>query len=319
LNVAARLDRIDGAIALTDRQGAFAWYELLTTEVAAAQQFYGRVVGWQAQDASTAAFPYTVFSAGSTEVGGLMQLPLDAVRTGAMPRWFGYIAVDDVDDRVERLKRRGGSVFLVPTDTNIGRICIVTDPQTAIFGMVGGLRRGADTAEPVEPGHVAWHELFAADGNKAFAFYSELFGWQPAARENDRLESYQLISTGGRTIGGMFTKLPRAPAPFWLYYFEVPDIAVAVARVREGGGRVVQGPMELLGGSWIARCIDPQGAMFSLQGRTSDTRIEPASTGELSWAADWGGFASRGKVVASEPAKATAKGNVKAATRPKRS
>jgi predicted enzyme related to lactoylglutathione lyase len=300
---------------LTDRRGAFAWYELLTTDAAAAREFYGRVVGWQAQDASTAAFPYTVFSAGQAEICGVMQLPPGAARTGAMPRWFGYVAVDDVDDHVERLKRLGGSVFLVPTDTNIGRVCIVTDPQTATFGMVGGLKRGVAATEPVEPGQVAWHELFAADGKKAFAFYSELLGWRPAAREHDRLESYQLISAAGRTIGGMFTKLPRAPAPFWLYYFEVPDIAVAVARVREGGGRVVQGPMELLGGSWIARCIDPQGAMFSLQGNTSDTRIEPASTGELNWAADWGGFASRGKVVA----KGVGKGPATGAVKPKRS
>ena len=56
--------------------------------------------------------------------------------------------------------------------------------------------------------------------------------------------------------------------------------------------------MELTDGRWIARCIDPQGAMFSLQGKTSQTGIEAASTSELDWAAEWGGFASRGKVVA---------------------
>jgi hypothetical protein len=82
-----------------------------------------------------------------------------------------------------------------------------------------------------------------------------------------------------------------------LYYFAVEDIALAVERVKEGGGRVVHGPMELLGGSWTARCVDPQGAMFALQGKTSRTGIEPASTRELDWAAEWGGFASRGKVV----------------------
>jgi len=71
-----------------------------------------------------------------------------------------------------------------------------------------------------------------------------------------------------------------------------------VERVKEGGGRVVQGPMELLRGIWVARCIDPQGAMFSLQGETTRTDIEPASTRELDWAAEWGGFTSRGKVVA---------------------
>jgi predicted enzyme related to lactoylglutathione lyase len=283
---------------LSDRHGRFAWYELLTTDMAAAQAFYGHVVGWQAKEAA-AAFPYTFFCAGPAEVGGLMELPPDGRRMGATPRFVGYIAVDDIDGVVERLRGLGGSVLVPPTDSNIGRIAIVADPQSATFGLVGGLKRAAAAAWPEpEPGQVGWHELLAADGQKAFAFYSELFGWQPAAREDDRLDSYLLVSAGGRTIGGMFTKLSRAPVPFWLYYIEVADIAVAVARVKEGGGRVVQGPMELLGGSWIARCIDPQGAMFSLQGKSSESAIEPASTRELDWAAEWGGFASRGKVIA---------------------
>ena len=284
---------------MSDARGSFAWYELLTTDAAAARAFYGRVVGWEAQDAS-AAFPYSVFSADGVEIGGLMELPPDARRMGAMPRWVGYVAVDDIDATVDRLRRLGGSVFVPPTDSNIGRVSIVTDPQTATFGIVGGLKRGAPPA-PEEVGRVGWHELFAADGRTAFAFYSELFGWQPAASQTDPLGYYQLLAAGERTFGGMFTKLPRAPVPFWLYYFEVADIAAAVAQVRDGGGRIVQGPMELPGGSWIVRCIDPQGAMFSLQGKSSKTGIEPASTAELTWAADWGGFASRGKVVAAKP------------------
>ena len=32
--------------------GRFAWYELMTTDVAAARTFYAQVVGWQAEDAS---------------------------------------------------------------------------------------------------------------------------------------------------------------------------------------------------------------------------------------------------------------------------
>jgi len=291
---------------LNDRRGSFAWYELLTTNAAAARMFYASVVGWEAHDASTPAFPYSVFSAGKAEVGGLMELPPDALRMGAEPRWVGYVAVDDIDGTVERLRRLGGSVFVRPTDSNIGRVSIVADPQTATFGIVGALRRGEPPVEPPLPGTVGWHELLAADGTKAFTFYSELFGWQPAPREKDLLESYQLVSAGGRTIGGIFNKLSRVPVPFWLYYFEVSDIVQAVARVKEGGGRVVQGPMELLGGSWIARCIDPQGAMFSLQGKTSQTIVEPASTRELGWSTEWGGFASRGKVVAPPSAKSTA-------------
>jgi hypothetical protein len=311
---------------LIGRSAGFAWYELLTTNAAAARTFYASVVGWQAQDASTAAFPYSVFSSGKTEVSGLMELPPDALRMGAEPRWVGYVAVDDIDGTVERLKRLGGSVFVPPTDSNIGRVSIVTDLQKATFGIVGGLKHGEPAVEPPLPGTVGWHELLAGDGATAFAFYSELFGWKPAPRENDRLDSYRLVAAGGLTSVGMFNKLPRVPVPFWLYYFEVADLALAVARVKEGGGRVVQGPMELLGGSWIARCIDPQGAMFSLQGNTSQTGIEPASTRELGWSAEWGGFASRGKVVVPPAAKSGpksdvesgAKSNVKSGAKSKR-
>ena len=227
---------------------------------------------------------------------------------GATPRWVGYIAVSDIDGTVGRLRELGGAIFVPPTDSNIGRVSIVADPQTATFGVVGGLKRGTPRTDLAnQPGWVGWQELFAADGKKAFAFYSELFGWQPGAHEDNPLDSYQLLSTGGRTFGGMFTKLPRVPLPFWLYYFEVADIALAVERVKEGGGRVVQGPMELMGEVWIARCIDPQGAMFSLQGKTSKTGIEPASTRELDWASEWGGFASRGKVVAKSDVKTNVK------------
>jgi predicted enzyme related to lactoylglutathione lyase len=78
---------------------------------------------------------------------------------------------------------------------------------------------------------------------------------------------YQLFSIGGSTIGGMFNKLAVVPATFWLYYFNVGDFDVAVARVKAGGGEIANGPMEVPGGSWIVQAKDPQGAMFALVGR----------------------------------------------------
>src|SRR5947207_4384572 len=53
-------------------QGRFAWYELMTTDVEAAQAFYGEVLGWRAQDASTPELHYTLFSTGAAKLRGLM-------------------------------------------------------------------------------------------------------------------------------------------------------------------------------------------------------------------------------------------------------
>ena len=47
---------------MADHHGRFAWYELITTDVAAARAFYAKVVGWGAQDASTPDLAYTLFT-----------------------------------------------------------------------------------------------------------------------------------------------------------------------------------------------------------------------------------------------------------------
>jgi uncharacterized protein len=282
--------------AMADRHGHFAWYELLTTDMQAARAFYGRVLGWQAKDASTAQFSYGVFSAGEATVGGLMELPEDARRMGATPRWVGYVAIDDVRRGVERVRGLGGAVLVPPTGTNIGTISIVADPQGATLALAQDLKQDQPQLDLGEPGHVGWHELFAADWTTAFAFYSGVFGWERTEIGIGSLKSYQLLSMAGRRVGGMFTKLPIVPLPFWLYYFNVPDVAIAAKAVIEGGGKIAQGPTELPDVGWVVRCIDPQGAMFALQGATNQSGIEQLSTAELGWSAEWGGFTSRGKI-----------------------
>ncbi len=57
---------------------------------------------------------------------------------GATPRWMGYVGVNDVDATADRIKRLGGAVYVPPTDSNIGRISVVADPQTATLGLVEG-------------------------------------------------------------------------------------------------------------------------------------------------------------------------------------
>ena len=129
---------------------------------------------------------------------------------------------------------------------------------------------------PVAPGAlggVGWHELLAADWEKAWTFYRELFGWQKAAADIGPMGTYQLFSAGGETIGGMFTKPSTAPVPFWLYYFNIGDIDMAMRRVKARGGEILDSPMEVPGDRWIVRCSDPQGAMFALVGKRSHSGV----------------------------------------------
>jgi predicted enzyme related to lactoylglutathione lyase len=275
---------------MVDHHGRFAWYELITTDVAAAQAFYTKVGGWNAQDASTPGLPYTLFTDGQASVSGLMDLPDEARRKGATPRWMGYVGVRDVDATVDRLKALGGAVYVPPTNTNIGRIAVVADPQAADLALVQGLKTGQRKAADLgKPGRVGWNELLAADLQKAIAFYGELFGWQRADAEIGPGDGYQLFSAGGQMIGGMSTKRRTDPVPYWVYYINVDDIEAAMERVKTAGGRIFESPVETPGGSWIVRCGDPQGAPFALKGERNRDAV--------GWSTEWGEFSSKGRLV----------------------
>jgi predicted enzyme related to lactoylglutathione lyase len=252
---------------MVSSHGCFVWYELTTTDPEAAKAFYAEVVGWSTRDASTPGAAYTLFTVGEDPVAGLTGLPAEARKMGAQPRWMGYVSVDDVDAATDRLTHLGGTVYVPPTDVaDVSRFSVVADPQMATLALVKGLNAGQEQSTALgNPGHVGWHELSAVNWEEAFAFYGELFGWQKVDADVGGIGTYLLFSAGGQTVGGMSTKPPTVPMPFWLYYFNVGDLDAAAKRVKAGGGKILEGPLEARGGNRIVRCTDPQGAMFALR------------------------------------------------------
>jgi predicted enzyme related to lactoylglutathione lyase len=95
-----------------------------------------------------------------------------------------------------------------------------------------------------------------------------------------------MFSASGQTIGGVISKPAAITTPFWLYYFLIDDVGAAARRVKEAGGRILHGPVELSGGSSIVQCADPQGAVFALAGTHGEKPIgyfKGASGRKWSW------------------------------------
>jgi predicted enzyme related to lactoylglutathione lyase len=245
----------------------FFWYDIMTTDTAAARKFYAEVLGWGTQEPTQAAGPYTVFTVDGRGVAGLMPIPDDARASGARPIWMGYVAVDDVDGAAARLAAQGGRVHRAPIEIpGIIRFAVVADPQGAGFLIAKGLT--PDAPPPLPPGTVGtvgWRELLAQDWQAAFPFYAAMFGWTKAdAVDMGPMGIYQLFAAGDAAIGGMMTKPAAVPTPHWAYYFNVAAIDAAAARVTAGAGSIVNGPHQVPGGQWIVQCTDPQGAFFAL-------------------------------------------------------
>jgi predicted enzyme related to lactoylglutathione lyase len=246
---------------------SFFWYELMTGDIQAAEAFYGTVVGWRGEKwQGEGTPPYIVMKAGERGVGGIMPMPEHYRQGGGHPAWVGYIYTDDVDGQTDAVRNAGGAVHRPPGDIpGVGRFAVVADPQGAIFQLLKPTGSDQPPAPAGTPGHVGWHELYTSDWEEALAFYSSQFGWQKT-REYDMgaMGIYALFSMGGDEAGGMMNKPQQIPNPVWQFYFTVPGIDAAAKRVADNGGKVLMGPMEVPGGSWVAQCQDPQGAHFAL-------------------------------------------------------
>ncbi len=204
---------------------SFFWYELMTTDMDAAEAFYTDVVGWTAEAFETASgMPsYTIVKAGERGVGGLMTLPEEAAGTGMPPTWIGYIHTRDIDASTEALKKAGDNVHREPADiAGVGRFAVVADPQGALFMFLQPDGPDQPPVPMTTPGHVGWHELYAADREKAFDFYAGQFGWTPHHEvDMGEMGIYQIFAVDGEPTGGIMNKPPQLPMPAWQFYFNV--------------------------------------------------------------------------------------------------
>lgn len=250
-----------------ENRGRFVWFDLMTSDPEAAKGFYTRLIGWGTQPWEGSDMPYTMWANGEKPLGGLMELPAEAREAGAPPHWLAYVSVPDVDAAVARARELGGTVFHGPTDIpNVGRFAVLADPQGAVFAAYTSAGEGAGAAGPPAKGEFSWHELATTDAAGAFDFYADLFGWEKQeAMDMGEAGIYQIYGRGGVPLGGMFNKTAEMPGPpAWLYYIKVDDVTNAVEKLKELGGTVLNGPMDVPGGDRIAQCMDPQGACFAL-------------------------------------------------------
>jgi uncharacterized protein len=248
----------------------FVWYDVMTTDVEAAKTFYSSVIGWRCEDSGQTGQPYTLCYAGDVQVGGIFAIPEHA--KGMPPVWMGYIGVSDVDAYALKITQAGGTVWREPADIpGVGRFAVVADPNGAGFIIFkGNMDAGPAPAPFMATGHVGWNELHCGNLEQDWAFYSGLFGWQKGFA-HDMGPEWGLYQTFGETsappgMGGVMKKMASSPMPHWTYYFSVGDILAGAQRVKDNGGTVVMEPHEVPGGTWIAPCIDPQGAHFALIG-----------------------------------------------------
>ena len=228
------------------------WYELMTTDMAAAETFYRKVVGWTSA-------PFERRAESLRDLQPQRSGPCGG-RDEEARRHEHAAVLGDVCGRAEARGGRGSHqaarrselspVIEVPT---VGRLQMMKDPHGAAFYIIQPASTEEKPEKAPEIGEASWHELMTTDAPAAMKFYSEIFGWRPSetmdmgamgkphvqpASRNDRRHDEQAARDGACavTLEDLF---PRARHQ-------------RGRRAHQGERRqVLNGPMEVPGGDWI--------------------------------------------------------------------
>jgi uncharacterized protein len=124
---------------LVNEPGAWTWNNLLTRDVGAAEEFYGKVFGWSKAHMDGAPDFVSAWQVNGQRwpegLGGLMAMGSE-VPADAPAHWQVYFAIDDLDGAIEKTKGEGGQLLFGPQEIPVGRTAILIDPQGAVFGLI---------------------------------------------------------------------------------------------------------------------------------------------------------------------------------------
>src|SRR5689334_25410612 len=92
--------------------GSFCWFELATTDQAAAKDFYTSLFGWTVVDSPMGPDDfYSMFKLAGRDAGAAYTMRKEQRAQGVPPHWMVYVAVVSADQTVAKAAQAGGTAF----------------------------------------------------------------------------------------------------------------------------------------------------------------------------------------------------------------
>lgn len=216
--------------------GTPCWADLMTADPDKARSFYAGLFDWNFEIGGPESGGYSMARLGTNEICGLSGKPPGMEQMPSV--WTVYLAVDDVDATLAKIKEAGGSVTMGPMDVmGQGKMAVVADPTGGMFGLWQPLAfSGAKIVK--EPGSLTYAELNTRDLPKARDFFVKVFGLTAKKMEAPGM-TYETLHAGDKTSFGilqMDANWPATVPPHWMSYFEVADTDATIAKLKQLGG-----------------------------------------------------------------------------------
>ncbi|CDO90692.1 hydroxylase [Mycobacterium triplex] len=243
--------------------GAPCWIDLTTSELDAAQDFYGTVFGWTFESAGPDYGGYVNVAKDGHRVAGMMA---NRPEFGSPDNWTTYFHTADINATTAAARAAGGTVCVEPMEIPAkGFMGLATDPSGGLLGFWQPLEhRGFEMIG--EAGAPVWHQLTSRDYRAAIEFYRELFGWRTEQVGDSDEFRYTTAWFGDQQLLGVMdgaSFLPEGVPSQWSIFFGAEDVDKTLQLITENGGAVLRGAEDTPYGR-LAAASDPTGVIFNL-------------------------------------------------------
>jgi uncharacterized protein len=251
---------------MSDRKllpGKFVWFEHVSRETKKAQEFYSKVLGWNAKAFPMGSASYEMILTGDawdTMIGGY-KAPAGDYKSSY---WIATVSIDDVDKAAKAATANGGSVLDAPSDLpGVGRMARIADPQGAELGLLTDAR-GDKADAPATSGGWLWNELHTSDATNALSFYEKVVGFSHRSMDMGPGEKYHILSRDGVDRGGVTCHVPAGTSSHWLPYVAVDNVDATIASAKKLGARIPVAPEDIPGIGRFSVLEDPTGAVLAV-------------------------------------------------------
>ncbi|MGB3603014.1 VOC family protein [Gordonia sp. (in: high G+C Gram-positive bacteria)] len=250
--------------------GAPVWFDLMTSDVDRATDFYGTLFGWTTEEPAAEFGGYRNFQANGNRVAGLM--PMEGSDTSPTNVWSVYFRSDDAAATTEAVTAAGGGVLVPPMAVgDMGTMAVYADPVGGVFGIwQAGTHPGF--VERGDVGTPYWFDEMSMNYDASKDFYPKVFEWELeeiGGGDAGPGRYAQIMVGSGDDREGTAGLMDAAGMmgddhpSFWQVYVTVADVAATLSQVSELGGSLLMPPDDTPYGV-LASFKDPMGAAICI-------------------------------------------------------
>ncbi len=238
------------------------WHDLITPDLNASKNFYGKIFNWTFSDVNFKGLKYTTIYNKGKIIGGMIE-----IKSAKNSTWISSLPLsnEDLSERIKSVVGYGAKVLLPPVKLpGRGKQIVFEGMQGEEFSLISENEYTSKMDTEETEGNWFGIELWATDVVKAKEFYEKAFEVDIEKTVYNN-KDYWLFSLNSKILAGMINNPVINQGSQWVPYIKINDPSKIISKVEGSSGSILLAPSTEFREGKIGIIEDPHGAIIAIQ------------------------------------------------------